>query len=111
MAAAVTLGSAKSSRKAVTSVIQVNIGMRLMVMPGARSLRMVTTKLSEAAIDEMPSIKIPSAQKSIFAPGVHNTAVAPQSWVRSVNGAEANQPAFGARPNAELDVMKSPSNM
>ena len=33
-----------------------------MLMPGARNLRIVTTKLSEPAIDETPSNKVPSTR-------------------------------------------------
>src|SRR5438477_11457477 len=111
MLAIVTLGMAKSSRKAVIKVIQVNSGMRLIDIPGSRNLRMVTTKLSEAEIDEIPSIRIPSAQKAMFGPGLHIIAL-PQDVVLapllSANAAYANQPAFGSPPNRKLEFMTIP---
>ena len=39
--------------------------MRIIVMPGARRLMMVTMKLKAPAIEATPSTWIPSAQKSI----------------------------------------------
>src|SRR5437016_2408472 len=84
--AAVRLGIAKSSRKAVIRVIHVNNGIRLIVIPGARILRIVTTKLSEPAIEEIPRRSIPSSQKSSFKAGVHMTAL-PQFEVSSLKGA------------------------
>src|SRR5579875_2824382 len=83
-AAAVRLGRAKSSRNEVIMVIQTKSGIRLIVIPGARILKIVTTKFSEPAIDETPSIRMPRAQKSIFRPGVHIT---PLPHVTSVSGA------------------------
>ena len=53
-AAAVRLGMANRMRKAVTKVVQTNIGMRLIVMPGARRRRTVTTKLTLPAMDDTP---------------------------------------------------------
>ena len=43
--AAVMIGMANTVRNATTVIIQVNTGMRISVMPGARMLRMVTMKL------------------------------------------------------------------
>ena len=47
-------GKARISRNEVTSVIQVNSGIRMRVIPGARMLRMVTMKLNAAANEAMP---------------------------------------------------------
>ena len=40
----------------MTNAIQVNIGMRISVMPGARRLMIVTMKLNAAASDATPRI-------------------------------------------------------
>ena len=69
ISATVMIGMAKSVRNAVTSIIQTNTGMRMSVMPGARMLRMVTMKLMAEVVDAMPSITIPTAQKSGPRPG------------------------------------------
>src|SRR2546421_7467351 len=106
--AAVRLGIAKSSRKAVIRVIHVNNGIRLIVIPGARILRIVTTKLSEPAIEEIPRRSIPSSQKSSFKPGVHMTAL-PQFEVSSLTGAKLNQPPLGAWPRRKLEFRKIPA--
>ena len=50
-------------------LIQVNIGMRISVMPGARMLMIVTKKLTAAASEATPRIWRPSIQKSMFSPG------------------------------------------
>ena len=55
ISATVITGNASTSRIAVTSVIHVNSGIRMSVMPGARMLRMVTMKLNDAASDATPS--------------------------------------------------------
>ena len=47
-------GMVAMSRKAVISQPQANIGNFIMVMPGARMLRMVTTTLIEPITDEIP---------------------------------------------------------
>ena len=44
--ATVMTGMANSSRNGATSVIQVKIGMRISVIPGARMLRIVTMRLT-----------------------------------------------------------------
>ena len=45
----------------VTRLIQVNTGMRISVMPGARMLRMVTMKLTPPTSEAMPVICRPRA--------------------------------------------------
>ena len=62
-------------RKATTSDIQANTGMRSIVIPGARMVNAVAMKLADAAIDEMPSVDRPIVQKSILTTSV--------SWVDS----------------------------
>ena len=62
-------GKASSSRIWVMKLIQVNIGIRISRMPGARMLRMVTKKFTAAASEAMPRIWRPSIQKSTFIPG------------------------------------------
>ena len=67
--ATVITGNAVMMRNCVTKVIHVNVGSRIIFMPGARRLRIVTMKLKPAASDEMPRICRPSSQKSMFGPG------------------------------------------
>ena len=55
-------GKAKMMRKETMSVIQGKRGMRMRVMPGARMLRMVMTKLKPAAVVPIPMIWRPSTQ-------------------------------------------------
>ena len=52
--AAVMIGIAKTVRNATTSIIHVNTGIRMSVMPGARMFRMVTMKLIADVVDPMP---------------------------------------------------------
>ena len=49
-------GNARMIRNCTTNDIQVNIGIRISVMPGARRLTIVVMKLNAAASDEMPRI-------------------------------------------------------
>ena len=49
-------GIANSSRNDVTSDIQMNTGIRMKVMPGARMLMIVTMKLTAPASDATPRI-------------------------------------------------------
>ena len=66
--ATVMAGKARMMRIAVTSVIQVNTGRRIMVMPLARMLMMVQMKLKEAASEAMPRTWMPMIQKSVPTP-------------------------------------------
>ena len=61
ISAAVTGGIANSVRNAITSIIHTNTGMRIIVMPGARMLRIVTKKLTAVATEPMPSMIKPTA--------------------------------------------------
>ena len=90
----------------MTIIIQQNSGIRLMLMPGARNLNIVTTKFNEPAIEETPSIVVPRIQKSAFMPGVQTTACKPH--LASLSGAYMNQPPFGAAPNKKLASIKTP---
>ena len=51
--AAVRAGSEKTTENEVVSVLYMNSGMRLIVMPGARSRKIVTMKLIAPAVVEM----------------------------------------------------------
>ena len=73
--AMVMAGKAMTIRMEVISVDQVKIGMRIMVMPGARMLMIVTMKLNAAAIDATPSTWRPSIQKSTLRPGFQACSV------------------------------------
>ncbi len=54
-------GRANSSRNETTSVIHTKTGIRSMVMPGARSFRIVTMKLIAATSEASPRIWRPIA--------------------------------------------------
>ncbi len=101
--AAVTSGIANSVRNAVTSIIHTNGGIRSSVMPGARMFRIVTMKFSDAVIDPMPSITMPTAQKSGPCPGRY-----PADIGVLVSGVYPNQPPFGAPPSTKLEYRKIP---
>ena len=58
-------GMANSSRNCVTSVIQVNTGIRMSVMPGARMLSTVTMRLTAPVSEAMPVMIRPMFQKSM----------------------------------------------
>ena len=58
-------GTANSSRNCTTRIIQVNTGIFMSVMPGARMLRIVTIRLIEPVSEAMPVMSRPSAQKSM----------------------------------------------
>ena len=53
--AAASTGVASSCRSAVTSIVQQKIGMRNIVMPGARIRNIVTRKFAAPIVDDMPS--------------------------------------------------------
>ena len=61
----VMAGKAMMIRTEMINVVQEKIGMRIIVMPGARRLMMVTMKLKAPAIEATPSTWRPSTQKSI----------------------------------------------
>ncbi len=70
VSAPASTGSASSSRKAVISTDHGNSGMRNMVMPGARMLKIVAMKLIEPRIEDAPARCIDKMTKSAAAPGV-----------------------------------------
>ena len=69
VSAPASTGIAKSSRNAVTRIAQQNSGMRCMVSPGARMLKMVTMKLMAPRTDEAPAMCRLRIPKSTPAPG------------------------------------------
>ena len=87
--ATVITGKANTKRIAVMKLIQVNKGNRIIVIPGALMLIIVTIKLNEAAREAIPSICKLIIQKSIPVPGF---------WATEVSGAYPNQPASVAPP-------------
>ena len=60
----VMTGNARINRMEVINVIQMNRGMRMRLMPGARILMIVTVKFKAAATEEVPKTNNPRAQKS-----------------------------------------------
>jgi hypothetical protein len=53
--ATVSGGMAKTSKSDVQSAFHVNMGIRRSVIPGARSLRIVTTKLIPVSVEPNPA--------------------------------------------------------
>ena len=72
----VMAGKAMMMSTEVIKVDQEKIGMRIIDMPGARRLMMVTMKLKAPAIEATPRIWRPSAQKSISWPEKRAVSVA-----------------------------------
>ena len=66
--AIVMTGKARMISHCTTNDIQVNMGMRMRFIPGARMLMIVVAKLNAAASEEMPRIWMPSTQKFMFWP-------------------------------------------
>jgi hypothetical protein len=62
-------GKASTIRNWVMNDAQVNIGMRIRFIPGARMLMIVVRKLNPAASEETPRIWRPRTQKSMLIPG------------------------------------------
>ena len=63
-------GKAISARIEVTSMFQVKIGSRNIVMPGARSVMIVVMKLTAPRIVPSPETTRPMIQRSAPTPGV-----------------------------------------
>ena len=59
-------GKASTSRNCTTKAFQVNIGMRMRFIPGARMLMIVVMKLNAAASELTPRIWRPITQKSML---------------------------------------------
>ena len=69
--AAASGGKAISTRMDVTRVFQVKIGIRHMVMPGARMLMMVVMKLTAPRMVPKPESARPKTQRSPPTPGLN----------------------------------------
>ena len=86
----------------VTSTFQVKIGIRNMVMPGARMQMIVVTKLT-------PPRMVPSPDST--RPMIHRSAPTPGEYTALVSGEYAYQPNDGAPPGVrKLDSRISPPN-
>ena len=94
-------GMANSSRNWVTRPIQVKIGMRIIVMPGARMLSTVTMRLTAPTSEATPVISRPSVQK--FTPSDGENGVV-------LFGAYMNQPPSAPPPRNHEVLMKMPPN-
>ena len=99
--ATVMTGMANTMRNWVTSVIQVSVGTRIMLMPLVRMLRMVTMRLMAPTSEAMPVIWRPSAQKSMPRPG---------EKVTSEFGAYMNQPPSAPPPKIHDRLTKMAPN-
>ena len=62
--AAARTGKHSSTRMLVTKIVQVKIGIRNMVMPGARMQKIVVTKLTAPRMVPRPPIARPSSHRS-----------------------------------------------
>jgi len=60
----VKTGMARTASSEVASTAQTKIGMRSMVIPGARIRRIVTMKLMAPSSDDTPTMSSPSVQRS-----------------------------------------------
>ena len=113
-------GKASTSRNCTTNAIHVNIGMRMSVMPGARRLMIVVTKLNAAASDETPRIWRPITQKSMFSPGENGPRgegcvaepaavrrVAEKNRKRDEDSAEQEDPVAEGVESRERDVARA----
>ena len=98
ISATVTTGIANRVRKATTSIIHANTGMRSRLMPGTRMLITVTMKLIAEVVEPMPSRIRPTTQKSGPRPGRN-----PLSMLALVSGVYPNHPPFGAPPSKKLE--------
>ena len=61
-------GKARRMRTLVMRVVQTKRGSRRNVIPGARRLRIVTRKFSDARMLDVPRKRRPSSQKSEWGP-------------------------------------------
>ena len=100
--AEVSTGNASSTMTLVTSMFQVKIGIRNIVMPGARSMKIVVTRLTA------PSTV---AVLVTVTPTIHRSGPAPGAYVAPESGAYENHPKFAA-PLAvrKPEIITSPPN-
>ena len=68
--AAASTGKAISTRIEVTRIVQVNIGIRNIVMPGARMQTIVVMKLTDPRIVPKPASARPKTHRSPPRPGL-----------------------------------------
>ncbi len=102
-------GNARIRRNCTTNDIQVNIGMRIRVIPGARMLMIVVMKLNAAASDETPSTCRPATQKSMFIFSSLDPGATPE-YAGVLSGAYPNQPPSGAAWKRIGSVIRMPPN-
>src|SRR3954470_2872419 len=100
--AAARIGKAISTRMEVTSVFQVKIGIRNIVMPGARMVTIVVMKLTAPRMVPKPASARPKTQRSPPRPGEYTVLD---------SGAYANQPNDAApcgvkKPNPAIEPPK-----
>ena len=97
----VRTGIAKSSKNCETSAIQVKIGIRISVMPGARMLSTVTMRFTAPVSDAIPVMMRPRFQKSMPCVGEKMTPLF---------GAYMNQPPSAPPPMIQLVLRNNPPN-
>ncbi len=85
--AAARIGKAISTRIEVTRMFQVKIGIRNIVMPGARMQMIVVVKLTAPRMVPRPAM---------YRPMIHRSPPTPGELTASFNGAYANQPKLAA---------------
>ncbi|CAB4656723.1 unannotated protein [freshwater metagenome] len=95
----VSTGIAKSSKNCDTSAIQVKIGIRMSVMPGARILSTVTMRFTAPVSEAIPVMIKPRFQKSTPWVGEKMTPLF---------GAYMNQPPSAPPPSNQLELRKTP---
>src|SRR3954468_13323945 len=89
MRAAVRIGNAISTRRLVTSEFHTKIGIRNIVMPGARRQTIVVAKLTAPRMVPRPLTA---------SPAIHRFGPAPGEWTTVESGVEAYQPKSAAPP-------------
>ena len=94
-------GMAKSSRNCTTSTIQVNTGICISFMPGARMFSTVTMRFSAPMSEAIPVICRPSTQKSMPWLGENNALLF---------GEYMNQPPSAAPPSSHELFRNRPPN-
>src|SRR5207248_6191724 len=87
--AAVRIGNAISTSTLVARMFQVKIGIRNMVMPGARMQTTVVVKLTAARMVPRPDT---------INPMIHRSPPGPDEWMASDNGVYPVQPKSAAPP-------------